>query len=108
MWVVCPKGVHDFQLVTFEGKGDIDPKEMHALMQRNAGNGFKPLVRVWSRNSGEWSFVYARPHPKSDRMELMILVHDDEDTVLVRVDVDATLIARELGEPRNVARYARQ
>ena len=108
VWVVRPKGVHDFQLVTYEGRGEIDPQEMHALMQSNAGEGYTPLVRVWSRKSGEWSFVYARSYPKSTRMELMILAHDDEDTVLVRVDVDAEVIARELGDPRSVARYARQ
>ena len=108
VWVVRPKGVHDFQLVTYEGRGDVDPQEMRALMQSNAGEGFTPLVRAWSRKSGEWSFVYARPHPNSARMELMILTHDDDDTVLVRVDVDAEIIARELGDPRGVARYARQ
>ena len=108
VWVIQPKGVHDFQIATFEGADDIDPHELHALLESNAGRGFAPLVRTWSRKSGEWSFIYARPHPNSDRIELLVLTHDDEDTVLVRVDVDATQIAKELNQPRNVTHYARQ
>ena len=42
-------------------------------------------------------------------MELMILAHDHEQTVLVRVEVDAEVLARELGDrPRNVTRMARR
>ena len=109
VWMIQPKGVRDFQLATFNGTEDVDPREMHALMQSNIDRGFTPLVRVWSRKSSEWSFIYARPRPNSDRIELMVLARDDENTVLVRVDVDATVIARELHEhPRNVSRIASQ
>ena len=39
-----------------------------------------------------------------DRIELIILSHDNEDTVLVRVDVDATVVAKEIRvEPTHVA-----
>src|SRR5688572_2543948 len=101
--VVEPKGVNDFQLATFEGTDNVDPRELQQLLREKLGKGFQPLVQVWSRKSGkkEWSFIYARPHPNSDRIELVILAHDDEDTTLVRVDVNADIVARELGEPRN-------
>ena len=108
VWVVRPKGVHDFQLVTFKGADEVDPHELQNIMRNNVGPGFTPLVRSWSKKSGEWSFVYARVRPNSDRVELMVLARDDEDTVLVRVDVDATIIGRELQSPRGVTRYARQ
>ncbi len=104
---IQPEGVHDFQLATFEGTDGVDPRELRTLMQTKVGPGFKPLVQVWSRKSREWSFIYVRPGQRSARMELIILAHDDEDTVLVRVDVDAEVLARELGEPRNVSRMAR-
>ncbi|HJQ41203.1 MAG TPA: hypothetical protein VKB93_29035 [Thermoanaerobaculia bacterium] len=108
VWVVRPKGVHDFQLVTFEGGDDADPRQLQAIMRDNVGPGFTPLVRVWSKKSREWSFIYARTRPNSERVELIVLAHDDEDTVLVRVDVDATIIGRELHTPRSVTRYAQQ
>lgn len=108
VWVVRPKGVHDFQLVTFEGGDDADPHQLQAIMRDHVGPGFTPLVRVWSKKSREWSFVYARTRPNSPRVELVVLAHDNDDTVLVRVDVDATIIGRELHSPRGVTRYARQ
>jgi hypothetical protein len=108
VWMVQPEGVRDFQLVTFQSQGRVDPQELQQIMRAKAGDGFKPLVQVWSRRSNEWSFIYARPSAKGNRIELMVLAHDDEETVLVRVDVDAEVLARELGEkPRGVTRMAR-
>ncbi|HEU4889365.1 MAG TPA: hypothetical protein VFV49_15875 [Thermoanaerobaculia bacterium] len=109
VWVVRPEGVHDFQLVTFKSDGDVDPRDLHEIMKAKAGDGFKPLVQVWSRRSDEVSFIYAKPSKTGSRIELMVLAHDGEETVLVRVDVDAEVLARELGEkPRNVTRMARR
>lgn len=109
VWVARPQGVHDFQLVTFKSDGNVDPHELHEIMKSNAGEGFTPLVQVWSRRSGEVSFIYAKPSKEGSRMELMILAHDHEQTVLVRVEVDAEVLARELGDrPRNVTRMARR
>jgi hypothetical protein len=108
VWVVRPQGVRDLQLVTFRSDGDVDPHDLQQIMQTKAGPGFKPLVQVWSRRSGDWSFIYAKPSPEGNRIELMVLSHDNEDTVLVRVDVDAEVLARELEDrPRGVTRMAR-
>ena len=107
--MVQPEGVHDFQLATFEGADDLDPEALRNIMRAKAGPGFVPIVQVWSKKSNEWSFIYAKPSPRSDRLELMILAHDSADTVLVRVDVDANVIARELrDEPRTVTNMARR
>jgi len=106
---VQPEGVRDFQLVTFKNTDGVDPRKLQEIMQRKAGPGFTPLVRVWSRRSGDWSFIYAKPSAEKNRIELMVLAHDDEETVLVRVDVDADVLARELGDqPRGVTRMARR
>jgi hypothetical protein len=106
--LVAPEGIHDFQLVTFEGADNVDPKELQKIMRAKIGPGFSPLVQVWSRKSSEWSFIYARPSADG-RVELVVLAHDNEDTVLVRVDVDAVKLARELNDgPRNVTRMARR
>lgn len=106
--VVQPEGVSDFQLATFEGADNVDPRELNQLLRDQLGAGFRPLVQVWSKKAGkkEWSFIYARPQAKSNEIELVILAHDDEDTVLVRVEVDANVLARQLNEPRHVRRMA--
>jgi hypothetical protein len=105
--VVEPKGVGDFQLATFEGAENIDARELKEIMRTKIGPGFTPLVQVWSNRRDEWSFIYAKP--KGDRVELMILTRDDEDTVLVRVELDADEVAREIHKhPREVHRVARR
>lgn len=107
--VVAPEGVHDFQLATFEGADDVDPRNLQNIMRTSVGPGFMPLVQVRSGRSKDWSFIYARPSKDGERMELIILAHDSSDTVLVRVEVDTDTVARELKEePRRVAHHARQ
>lgn len=106
IWMVRPQGVRDFQIAVFEGTEGLDPRELQGMMRAKVGPGFAPLVQVRSKKSREWSFIYARPRPNSDRIELVVLVQDDSDTVLVRVDVNADTLARELHEPRNVRRVA--
>ena len=109
VWIIRPKGVRDVQVAVFEGAEKIDPSDLHSILRRYADPGFAPLVKVWSKKSDEWSFIYARPHGKNDRIELIVLARDDEDTVLVRVDVDASVLAKELHEhPRYVSKFARQ
>jgi hypothetical protein len=108
VWVASPTGVHDFQLATFKGGRNADPSDLKALLQSKAGKGFVPLVQVWSKKrGGEWSFIYARPAKRGTRIELLVLARDDEDTTLVRVDVDAAVVAKHLEQsPRHVTRVA--
>lgn len=103
--VVLPSGIHDFQLATFEGRPKADPHRVQRMLQANVGAGFTPVVQARSRN-GEWSFIYAKPSRDGNRVELMVLTSGRRETVLVRVDVDADVVARELDEPRGVVRVA--
>jgi hypothetical protein len=103
VWFVEPGGVGDFQLATFTGTGNLDPRRIEALMQQKVGKGFTPLVQVRSKK-GEWSFIYARPSKDGERVELMLLTRDSDETVLVRVEVDAEDVARHIeDEPRHVS-----
>ena len=101
--VVSPRGVHDFQLAVFEDAPRLEGLELQQLMERYAGKGFTPMVRV--RSHEETTFVYARPG-RGDLLELTVLTRDGQDTVLVRVTVDGKTLAREMGEPRFAARMA--
>lgn len=98
VWIVHPKGVHDFQLATFEGgTGNIDGRFIGDLLMRNAGKGFRPLVRSYSRRGrGEWTYIYARP--VGDTFELMIATHDSSDTTVVRAVVDIERLQRAIND----------
>lgn len=106
VWLIEPGGVGDFQLATFEGAENLDPRRLQALMREKIGEGFTPLVQARSKN-GEWSFIYARPSDDGERVELIVLSHDKDETVLVRVEADAEDIAKQIeAEPRRVSRVA--
>ena len=106
---VQPEGIYDFQLVTFTTAEPVDPRKLNAILEEKAGPGYKPLVKVWSRRSNEWSFIYAKPSSNAGRIDLLVLAHDDEETVLVRVDVDTEMLTRELGDDAaDITRIARR
>ena len=100
--IVHPDGVHDFQLAVFE-HGGMDGEEAAQLLSREAA-GFTQLVHVRSRR--EWTFIYSRPG-KGDRMELLILTSDREQTVLVRCDLDAEAFAKSMDRPERLASIGR-
>lgn len=91
--VARPKGVHDIQLATFEGNGlhDWSSIERAAL---SGGARFTPVIRS-KEKGGDNTLILMRPLTR-DRVEMIVLAKDGEDTVLVRLDVDADVAAREI------------
>jgi hypothetical protein len=111
VWMVHPKGVHDVQLATFEGKGkrhDLDPGEFETLLREHADAGYRPLVQAHNRRNGELTLIWARPS-RNDRVELLLLVHEPGDnTVVLRTVVDMETVAREITNPKQAPRVARR
>ena len=96
---VHPTGVHDFQLAVYEKTPKTDPLAIEKMMASQVARGYTRLVRVRSARSGEWTFIYARPTKDERVMELLVLAHDDSETVLVRVTADMEKVMRQLGDP---------
>lgn len=105
---IHPNGVHDFQLAVFENhRRDVDPLALEDLIRQGAGKDFSRLVRVRSnRRSRENVFIYARPRGRY--IEMIVLVHERDETVLVRLVADAEVVAREFGAPRGVVKFAKR
>jgi hypothetical protein len=109
VWMIRPKGVHDLQLATFEGKGsgDIDQRELERLLRKHADAGYQPLVQAHSRRTGELTLIWARP--RGEVVELLLLAHEPNDeTVVLRTVVDVETIAREIADPHTATRIARR
>jgi len=88
VWIIHPKGVHDIELATFEGNShDTDGRFIGDLLLKNAGPGFRPLVRVQSnKHGGEWTYIYARP--TGELFELMIATYEGREATVVHAVVD--------------------
>jgi len=107
VWMVHPEGVHDVQLATFKGgSGDIDPRELEALLRKNAEAGYAPLVAAHSRRTGELTLIWARPG-KGNTVELLLLSHEPKDeTVVLRTVVDVDKVAQAISDPHTATRVA--
>jgi len=105
VWMIHPKGVYDFQIATFKGKGNLaDPKELDALLRQHADAGYRPLVQAQSRRTGEVALIWARP-AGGDRIEVLLLTHQrSKETVVLRAVVDPETLARDLDHPHAAAR----
>jgi hypothetical protein len=103
-WIVHPYGVRDFQLATFEGDASaFDVNALTAIVRREAGNGFRPLVQSRSRRDGEFTMIFARP-TDDDSIEFLLATHDHSDTVVLRAVIDADKMLAHIHEPKRFAR----
>lgn len=100
--IVQPKGVHDFQLAVYDKTPGVKGSEIEKMIASRVGRGFKPLVRTYSARNGESVFIYARPSKDARIVELLILAHERNETVLVRVRADASVVGRELNAPERI------
>jgi hypothetical protein len=105
VWVAQPKGVHDFQLATWEGETSLDRREIGSIVRNRVGKGFSPIVETVSRRSGEWAFIYAKPHGAS-AVEMILVTHDSSDTVVLRAVIDAETFAQDFQHPTSLKRVA--
>lgn len=101
VWIVHPSGVHDFQLATFEGNSaGMDGRLIGELMLKNAGDGFRQLVRVRSnKHGGEWTYVYVRP--AGDLFELMVATYEHDEATIVRAVVDIDRLQQTVNSGRH-------
>lgn len=100
--VVQPKGVNDFQIAVYERAPRVSGDVIEKMIRTRMGAGFSPLVRTYSARKGESVFVYARPSRDARTVELIVLSHERNETVLVRVSADAEIVGRELGAPERL------
>ena len=100
--VVHPKGVHDFQIAVYEKAPRVSGNVIEKMIRTRMGAGFTPLVRTYSARKGESVFIYARPGRDSRTVELIVLSHERNETVLVRVTADASIVGRELNAPQRL------
>jgi len=107
---VHPNGVHDVQLAVFEGhQKSLSGRDVEQMLQGTVDKAYAPIVRVYSAKKGEWTFIYANSKPRREGViDLLIVAHEDNETVVVRVLADAAMVARGLGEPVSIAQIGRR
>jgi hypothetical protein len=107
LWMVHPHGVSDFQLATWEGDPPVDRMAAASIIRKSAGRGYTPIIESISNRTGEWAFIYARPH-SGNRVDVLIVSHDHSDTAVVRAVVDATMFMQDFDNPSSLSHVGRE
>ena len=107
VWMVHPKGVSDFQLATWEGSVPVDRMTAASIIRKTAGRGYSPVIESVSNKTGEWAFIYARPHGNK-QVDVLIVAHDRSDTNVVRAVVDADIFLQDFDSPNSLSHVGRE
>jgi hypothetical protein len=102
--MIKPHGVHDVRLAIYQhpnGLSGANPR-LDAAIARITDQGWAPLVRV-TEAGGSRTTVWIRP--EGDLMDMLVLAHDHEESVLVHLRVDSEKLLADLAEsPLGVAK----
>lgn len=104
--MIKPSGVHDLRLAVYEhpnGLRGSNPR-LDAEIGRITEEGWTPMVRVTEAGGGRTT-VWIRP--QGDLMDMLVLAHDSEESVVVHMKVDSERLMADLAEnPRGTAAVA--
>ncbi|HEY1203933.1 MAG: hypothetical protein ABSH46_12075 [Bryobacteraceae bacterium] len=97
--VAQPEGVKDFDMAIFETRDGPPPdsSRFDAIVKRAGGEQWSSVIRVRSRRSHEWVYIYARPEGRDWRM--LIATFGPSETVILQARVDAEFLANALDDP---------
>ena len=94
--VVRPEGVRGIKLALWENQNltasngaDADfPDVVHAGLDE----GWQPMVRVWSRRSGERTVVFAKP--EGNDMKLLVATVESDEAVVVQMRINPDRLSK--------------
>jgi hypothetical protein len=82
-------GVKVFKIAIFEDQHLSGPEldnQLDELVQRAGSSGWQPLVRSFSRRSGEHTYIYAKAD--GNDMKLLLVSVEPDEAVVMQVKID--------------------
>ena len=105
MRVVRPAGVKSFKLAIFEDQDFSDKPgaaQFSSVVQEALTPAWRPLVRVYSRQDGEQTYVYLREAGKD--FKLIIVNVEPREAVVVQVKVNPQTLIKWMQEPDRIGK----
>ncbi len=99
-----PHGVKQFDMAVFEDArfGPLDERELDEFVRRTVSENWRPMVRVRSRGSNEWTCVYAKEAGRDIR--LLIATFEPSEAVVMQYKVNAQRLMEMLARPERIGR----
>jgi hypothetical protein len=82
-------GVKDLKIAIFEDQCLLQTgtdRELDQLMQEAGNSGWKPMVKSFSRRSGQHSYIYARTEGRDVKLLIVNVEPNEAQVVQVKVD----------------------
>ncbi|MFN2455450.1 MAG: hypothetical protein ABR577_14645 [Pyrinomonadaceae bacterium] len=97
-----PAGVKSFKLMVFENLQLTDAAnggaELNSVLRNALGEGWQPLVRVYSKASNQQTYVYATSEGKT--VKLMIVALEQAQATVVRVKLNPDALVKFMDNPK--------
>lgn len=91
--VVEPKGLSDFRIAVFEGRGRSVRDDFDQALITAMGPGWQKVVTAVSRRGqDETALIFARP--VKNRMRMMIVAHERDEAAVIELEVDLKEFSR--------------
>jgi hypothetical protein len=99
-----PHGVRQFAMAIFEDArfGQPDEREFDEFVRRAVSENWRPMVRVRSRSSNEWTCVYAKEAGRDIRM--IVATFEPNEAVVMHYKVSARRLMDMLARPERIGR----
>ena len=103
--IVRPAGVKSFQLAIFEDQDFSDKPgaiQFSSIVQEALTPAWRPLVRVYSRQDGEQTYVYLREAGKD--FKLIIVNVEPREAVVVQVKINPQTLIKWMQKPDRIGK----
>ena len=101
--IVRPKGVKNFKLAMFEDQDFSDKPggvQLSSVVQAALTPAWHPLVRVYSQQNGEQTYIYLREAGRD--IKLLIVNVEPREAVVVQVKVDPQTLIKWMQKPDRI------
>lgn len=106
--IARPYGVKGMKLALWENakiKANKDDGDFPAVVKAGLAEEWQPMVRVWSRRTGERTVIFAKPDGKD--MKLLVATVDQEEAVVVQVKINPDKLSQCIDQWSREDRHAR-
>ncbi len=100
-------GVKLFKIAIFEDQHLSGPEldnRLDELVQQAGSSGWQPLVRSFSRRSGEHTYIYAKAD--GNDMKLLLVSVEPDEAVVMQVEIDPEKLSDFINEHEHRRRYS--
>jgi len=110
MVVKCSRlgGAKDFKAAIFENQhlsgSDADAR-LDEIVQSAGKSGWQPLIKSFSRRSGEHNYIYAQGQSKD--LKLLIVSIEPDESVVMQVRIDADKLSEFINENKKQPAYGK-